>query len=191
MSEKLEAQEQCAALLEEAIASGYPTPASKQDQCEHGKFGWEDCIACYDEQLAAVAEKMRAVPTPANGEQVERDAWKEVAQLRTALIAMGRMIPGVRLADDVSSDFLAGLPDEMTHYHLSTPTQDARERVKVLKEALSEAGRMQFAAANIPEGYIDGWADCVEHIRNAEVRAALVEARHEASTALGNQEERL
>jgi len=56
----------------------------------------------------------------------------------------------------------------------ATPTQDARERVKVLEEALAEARRMSFAVASIPEGYIDGWADCVEHIRNA--------------TALGNKE---
>jgi len=47
-------------LFEAAIRDGYPTPANKVDQCEHGKFGWEDCIACYDEALLTVVEGIRA-----------------------------------------------------------------------------------------------------------------------------------
>ncbi len=39
--------------MRDAIASGYPSPANKTDQCPHGKFGWEDCIACYDDFLTA------------------------------------------------------------------------------------------------------------------------------------------
>lgn len=49
-----EAEKERAAVVtavRDAIASGYPTPASKSDRCEHGRFGWEDCIACYDNAL--------------------------------------------------------------------------------------------------------------------------------------------
>jgi hypothetical protein len=52
---------QAADMLETAIGVGYPTPIAKQDQCEHGKFGWEDCIACYDEKLMQVAAAIRAL----------------------------------------------------------------------------------------------------------------------------------
>ena len=39
--------------VQHVIDNGYPTPGNKVDQCQHGKFGWEDCIACYDEALLA------------------------------------------------------------------------------------------------------------------------------------------
>jgi hypothetical protein len=38
------------------IQQGYQTPANKLDQCEHGKFGWEDCISCYDVALLAALD---------------------------------------------------------------------------------------------------------------------------------------
>jgi hypothetical protein len=49
-----------------AIIDGYPTPAHKVDQCTHGKFGWEDCIACYDEALASAIADLRALIPGAN-----------------------------------------------------------------------------------------------------------------------------
>jgi|SRR5882672_2526461 len=52
-------REECAALLETAIAEGYRVPAIKADQCLHGKFGWEDCIVCYDEALLITAAAIR------------------------------------------------------------------------------------------------------------------------------------
>jgi len=51
--------EEAARLLEDAIATGYAAPLNKVDQCEHEKFGWEDCIACYDERLLHVAAAIR------------------------------------------------------------------------------------------------------------------------------------
>lgn len=39
--------------IERVIADGYPLPPTSRDQCEHDKFGWEDCIACYNEALFA------------------------------------------------------------------------------------------------------------------------------------------
>ncbi|MEH3121143.1 MAG: MazG-like family protein [Sphingomonas phyllosphaerae] len=89
-------------------------------------------------------QRLSATPVPgdqdASQAQGEVPAWQEVLdaqeaecrQLRKALIAMGRMIPGVLLADDVSSDFLATLPDEMAHYHLhSAPGATAQDGVEV------------------------------------------------------------
>src|SRR5882757_9436315 len=52
-------REECAALLETAIAEGYRVPAIKADECLHGKFGWEDCIACYDEALLITVAAIR------------------------------------------------------------------------------------------------------------------------------------
>lgn len=51
-------------LLRDAVAQGYPTPPNKVDQCEHGKFGWEDCIACYDEKLLGIADQIEALGGP-------------------------------------------------------------------------------------------------------------------------------
>jgi hypothetical protein len=56
--------EEAATAFEKAISEGYLTPANKTDQCEHGKFGWEDCIACYDDALYAAAIRLRTI---ANG----------------------------------------------------------------------------------------------------------------------------
>lgn len=56
-----EVTERAASLLETAIGDGYPAPANKVDQCEHGKFGWEDCIACYDDVLTGVVAAIRAL----------------------------------------------------------------------------------------------------------------------------------
>ena len=58
-------RERAAGLLEDAIGKGYATPANKTDQCEHGKFGWEDCIACYDNALLATAQAIRGGPNAA------------------------------------------------------------------------------------------------------------------------------
>lgn len=44
-------RERIAAIMTDAIESGYPTPPNKADKCEHDKYGWEECIACYDEHL--------------------------------------------------------------------------------------------------------------------------------------------
>lgn len=52
-------EEACAA-FETAISEGYPTPINKRDECEHGKFGWDDCIACYDNALQATIDALRA-----------------------------------------------------------------------------------------------------------------------------------
>lgn len=54
-----EAIERAARMLEAAIAEGYPTPANKVDVYKHSKFGWEDCIACYDEKLTGIATAIR------------------------------------------------------------------------------------------------------------------------------------
>ena len=52
-------EEACLA-FETAISEGYPTPANKRDECEHGKFGWDDCIACYDNALQATVDDLLA-----------------------------------------------------------------------------------------------------------------------------------
>ncbi|MDY7525466.1 hypothetical protein [Sphingomonas sp. 10B4] len=49
--------------FEAAISEGYPAPANKVGQCEHGQFGWEDCIACYDEALLAACFAIRETPS--------------------------------------------------------------------------------------------------------------------------------
>lgn len=56
-----EVLEEAALLLECAIANGYDVPTNKVDQCEHGKFGWEDCIACYDKALTGTVAHIRAL----------------------------------------------------------------------------------------------------------------------------------
>lgn len=44
------------AIVRDAMAQGYGPPARKVDRCEHGKFGWEDCISCYDDHLDRVLD---------------------------------------------------------------------------------------------------------------------------------------
>ncbi|KKW92705.1 hypothetical protein YP76_07165 [Sphingobium chungbukense] len=39
---------EAAAAMREAIARGYNAPEVK---CAHERYGWEDCIACYDDAL--------------------------------------------------------------------------------------------------------------------------------------------
>jgi hypothetical protein len=56
--------EECAAIFEDAISKSYPTPANKRDQCAHGKYGWEECITCYDEALTEAVAKVRALSQP-------------------------------------------------------------------------------------------------------------------------------
>lgn len=51
--------EAAAKMMMRAIADGYPDPEKKTDQCEHGKFGWEDCIPCYDDKLCDAADTIR------------------------------------------------------------------------------------------------------------------------------------
>lgn len=53
--------------FEEAIGNGYDIPASKVEKCEHGQFGWEDCIACYAEALLAEVAAIRSL-SPNAGE---------------------------------------------------------------------------------------------------------------------------
>ncbi len=63
-------RERCEAIiadLRDAIASGYPSPPNKTDQCSHGKFGWEGCIACYDDFLTARLDRFENI-TPESGE---------------------------------------------------------------------------------------------------------------------------
>jgi hypothetical protein len=50
-TDRLAVVEECAAKMRDAIGRGYSVPTNKVDKCEHGKFGWEDCIACYDVAL--------------------------------------------------------------------------------------------------------------------------------------------
>jgi len=49
-------REAAAGMLENAVSEGYPTPA------ELAVFGWEDCIACYNEQLLKVSAAIRSLP---------------------------------------------------------------------------------------------------------------------------------
>ena len=55
-------REQMADAVRKAMQDGYPEPPTKGDECDHGKFGWEDCIACYDTALEA------AILSPIPGE---------------------------------------------------------------------------------------------------------------------------
>ena len=57
------AYERAAEKFQAAIEDGYDVPARKVDQCQHDKFGWEDCIACYDQHLMATVEEVRALAT--------------------------------------------------------------------------------------------------------------------------------
>lgn len=50
---RLAALDEAAEAFRTAIAQGYPTPPKKTETCAHNKFGWDDCIACYDEHLEA------------------------------------------------------------------------------------------------------------------------------------------
>lgn len=52
-------EEACAA-FEAAIVEGYPTPRDKPERCIHARFGWEDCIACYDLRLQDAIDNLRA-----------------------------------------------------------------------------------------------------------------------------------
>lgn len=35
------------------IVYGYPGQPAKTERCEHGRYGYEDCIECYDRALLA------------------------------------------------------------------------------------------------------------------------------------------
>ena len=43
------------AAVRHVIESGY-RGVDKADKCSHGRYGFEDCIACYDEALIAALE---------------------------------------------------------------------------------------------------------------------------------------
>ncbi len=66
---RAEALEEAARVLEDAIGRGYSTPVNKIDKCQHDKFGWEDCIACYDDALTLTVAAIRALAEPARGEE--------------------------------------------------------------------------------------------------------------------------
>jgi dihydrofolate reductase (trimethoprim resistance protein) len=66
---RAEALEEAAKLLEDVIGRGYSTPTNKTDKCPHDKFGWEDCIACYDDVLSKTVAEIRALAEPARGEE--------------------------------------------------------------------------------------------------------------------------
>ena len=80
----------------------------------------------------------------------------EIAMLRRTLIAMGRMLPGVALHDDVSSSFLAYLPTELAAA-IATP------QVEGLTSGEGEADADLIAgvkrALQNPDGEHDGWTD--------------------------------
>lgn len=87
-------------MLHAAIAEGYRAPANKADQCEHGKYGWEDCIACYDDELAKAAERMRALP-PAP--QPDREAIARIRERQIEAICQARCtILGIRWDDGMT-----------------------------------------------------------------------------------------
>jgi hypothetical protein len=44
------------------VENGYPNQPAKTDQCKHGRFGYEDCIACYDEALLEALGTSGLVP---------------------------------------------------------------------------------------------------------------------------------
>jgi hypothetical protein len=44
------------------VENGYPGQPAKIDQCKHGRFGYEDCIACYDEALLEALGASGLVP---------------------------------------------------------------------------------------------------------------------------------
>ncbi len=58
----------CADTFEAAISDGYDIPGSKVEKCEHDRFGWEDCIACYDIHLMASVTAIRAATLSKEGE---------------------------------------------------------------------------------------------------------------------------
>jgi hypothetical protein len=61
--------------------------------------------------------------------RAERDRLAgEVEALRGSLLLVGRRLPGVLLADDVSSEFLAHVPDEL--YAALTTERARRERAE-------------------------------------------------------------
>lgn len=45
------------AATRKVIEQGYPGQPAKTEQCPHGKFGFEDCITCYDEALLAALSR--------------------------------------------------------------------------------------------------------------------------------------
>jgi len=59
-----EGVEDAARAFEQAIEVGYPTPAAKGDKCEHGQYGWEACIACYDDALTGQIAAIRSLVSP-------------------------------------------------------------------------------------------------------------------------------
>lgn len=70
LAARIEGAREVAEAVREAIAAGYPEPARKVDKCAHGKFGWEGCIACYDDHLEAALNKaIRTLPTTIAGGQ--------------------------------------------------------------------------------------------------------------------------
>lgn len=55
-------REEACGRIERLIVEGYPLPSRATDQCEHGRYGSQDCIACYDEALTAKLAAIRAIP---------------------------------------------------------------------------------------------------------------------------------
>ncbi len=97
------------------------TSADKAREILASHLGWADPVEARSWLDAAatgafnkagckvdVAVAIRAIRTALASGQSE-----DVARLRTALVDMGRQIPGCALSDEVSTDFLMYLPDEM------------------------------------------------------------------------------
>lgn len=60
-------RELCCTEFEAMIDYGYDIPGSKVEKCEHGQFGWEDCIACYDKTLRAKIAAIRGIDAGGEG----------------------------------------------------------------------------------------------------------------------------
>jgi capsule polysaccharide export protein KpsE/RkpR len=57
-SGRIEKLEERIAAVRQVIEQGY-SGVGKTDKCQHDKFGFEECIACYDEALLAALEPSR------------------------------------------------------------------------------------------------------------------------------------
>jgi hypothetical protein len=50
--------------VQRVIETGYPSTGLKNNEkCEHGSFGFENCMGCYDEALLAALHPAPPVPT--------------------------------------------------------------------------------------------------------------------------------
>lgn len=146
--------ERVANAMREAIGSGYPyPPGGDVAECEHGKFGWEDCIACYDDFLTARLDEALA-SLPNQGSQVDRLAHE--------LRERSRFPSGQpRISPEKANEIAAASVGVLTN----------QGEAEILREALVEARlQLEYVDSRFPTGTTPAIIARINHALAASLR---------------------